>query len=51
MATITTIQCECYGANGTQTVPAPSGGEMDACRRCRRYEWRQPRIDALAALS
>lgn len=51
-ATITTadIQCECCGAHGARTVPAPSGGEMDACRSCERYEWRQAEIDRAAAL-
>ncbi|GLY21712.1 hypothetical protein [Micromonospora sp. NBRC 101691] len=46
-----TTDCECCGQAGAREVAAPSGGTMEACRRCERYEWRQAAIDALDALS
>ncbi|MGW1059371.1 hypothetical protein [Micromonospora rubida] len=43
------IDCEICGEAGAKTVPAPSGGEMDACTPCEQYERRQAAIDARAA--
>lgn len=47
-ATAQSLHCEICGDAGARTVPAVSGGEMDACKPCERYEWRQAEIDALA---
>lgn len=48
--TITTIHCEICGGAGAREVPAVSGGTMEACRPCERYEWRQAALDAECAL-
>ena len=40
------IGCECCGAPNARTVPAPSGGTMDACKDCEAYENAQAEIDA-----
>ena len=40
------IGCEICGKAGARTVPAPSGGMMDACKACEAYERRQAEIDA-----
>ncbi|WP_157562647.1 hypothetical protein [Micromonospora chokoriensis] len=40
------IGCEICGADNARTVPAPSGGTMDACRPCEADERRQAEIDA-----
>jgi hypothetical protein len=40
------IGCEICGADNASTVPAPSGGTMDACETCEADENRQAAIDA-----
>ncbi|GLZ62891.1 hypothetical protein [Micromonospora sp. NBRC 107095] len=39
------IGCEICGADNACTVPAPSGGTMDACQPCEADEIRQAEID------
>lgn len=40
------IDCECCGGPNARTVPAPSGGTMEACAGCERDEIEQAEIDA-----
>ncbi|MCX5119202.1 hypothetical protein OG992_18615 [Micromonospora sp. NBC_00362] len=42
------IGCEICGADNARTVPAPSGGWMDACEDCEADENTQAAIDAQA---
>ncbi|WP_165949701.1 hypothetical protein [Micromonospora sp. KC207] len=45
---MTSIDCEICGQAGAREVPAPSGGTMEACRRCERAEHRRAAIDERA---